>query len=54
VKTLLLTLAFLLALLVTDDIASCTTHTYILPNGRFMICTTCCYGGIGSCTTTCF
>jgi hypothetical protein len=33
--------------------AGCYTHTYIGPNGRFMTCTTCCWGGY-NCTTTCF
>jgi hypothetical protein len=32
--------------------AACTTHTIFLPDGRTVICTTCCYGG--GCTTTCF
>lgn len=31
--------------------ASCTTHTYML-DGRFVTCTTCCYGS--NCNTTCF
>lgn len=32
--------------------ASCYTHTYIGPNGRFVYCQTCCWGN--NCTTTCF
>lgn len=32
--------------------AACTTTTYILPNGQFLICQTCCYGG--NCQVTCF
>ncbi len=31
--------------------ASCTTHSYSM-NGRYVTCTTCCYGG--NCTTNCF
>lgn len=31
--------------------AACTTITYLGPDGRIMICTTCCYGG--HCTVTC-
>jgi hypothetical protein len=31
--------------------ANCTTHTYLI-DGRYMTCTTCCYGG--NCNTTCF
>ena len=32
--------------------ADCTTNTIFLPDGKIMICTTCCYGN--NCTTTCF
>jgi hypothetical protein len=32
--------------------ASCTTNTVTMPDGRMMICTTCCYGG--NCNTNCF
>jgi len=32
--------------------AACTTTTYFFPDGRTMICTTCCYGAM--CTTNCF
>jgi hypothetical protein len=31
--------------------ASCKTHTYTLEDGRYVWCTTCCYGG--HCTTSC-
>lgn len=31
--------------------ASCNTSTIIMPDGRMMICTTCCFSG--NCTTTC-
>lgn len=31
--------------------ASCTSHTYFM-NGKYVTCTTCCYGG--NCTTSCF
>ncbi len=32
--------------------ASCTTSTISTPDGKFMVCTTCCNGG--NCNTTCF
>ena len=31
--------------------AQCTTQTIIMPNGKMMVCTTCC--SFGNCTTTC-
>lgn len=31
--------------------ASCSTQTFLMPDGKMMICTTCCYGT--NCTTTC-
>ena len=31
--------------------AACTTTTYFGPDGRVMICTTCCFGN--NCTVTC-
>lgn len=31
--------------------AACSTHSYTY-NGRFVTCTTCCYGG--NCTTNCY
>ena len=31
--------------------ANCTTQTFIMPDGKMMICTTCC--NYGNCTTTC-
>ena len=34
-----------------DVQAACSTITYIGPDGRVMICTTCCYGN--NCTVTC-
>jgi hypothetical protein len=40
-----------LATLATMTWASCTTHSYTM-NGRFVTCTTCCYGG--NCSTNCF
>lgn len=36
---------------VAPAFASCTTHTYWY-GGRFVSCTTCCYGN--NCTTNCF
>jgi hypothetical protein len=30
--------------------AACTTHTYFV-NGKYITCTTCCYGN--NCNTTC-
>jgi len=32
--------------------AGCYTNNVITPDGRMMVCTTCCYEGSG-CTTTC-
>lgn len=32
--------------------AACTTTTYFGPDGRIVICTTCCYGT--NCTVSCF
>ena len=40
-----------IATLATMAWASCTTHSYTM-NGRFVTCTTCCYGS--NCTTNCF
>lgn len=40
-----------LASLATMTWAACTTHSYNM-NGRFVTCTTCCYGN--NCTTNCF
>jgi hypothetical protein len=31
--------------------AQCTTHT-VNSGGKFVVCTTCCYGG--NCNTTCY
>lgn len=31
--------------------ANCTTHSYYM-NGRYVVCTTCCYGG--NCNTSCY
>lgn len=44
-------LAAILALTATAAYATCVTNTTILPDGRMVICTTCCYGT--NCTTTC-
>ena len=41
-----------LALTATAAYATCTTQTYFI-NGRYTVCTVCCYAG-GNCTTTCF
>ena len=35
----------------TSVYAACTTHTYTV-NGKFVTCTTCCYGN--NCNTNCF
>lgn len=40
-----------LSLVATVVYANCTTHSYTI-NGKFVTCTTCCYGG--NCNTTCF
>lgn len=32
--------------------AACSTHTFS-QNGKYVVCTTCCYNG-GNCTTTCY
>jgi hypothetical protein len=42
----------LLAMTATVVYANCTTNTVFLPDGKMMICQTCCYSG--NCTTTCF
>ena len=44
--------ALMAGLFATAAYASCTTQTIIMPNGKMMVCTTCCYGS-GNCTTTC-
>lgn len=31
---------------------ACTTQTITMPDGRMMVCTTCCFGG--NCSTNCF
>jgi len=31
--------------------AACVTNTYFI-NGKYIVCTTCCYGG-NNCNTTC-
>lgn len=53
-KRLIGAVAILLAVLLwhTEAAASCTTSTIFLPDGRMVICTTCCYGA--NCTTNCF
>lgn len=49
-KILLLALVLLLTL-ASLAWAACTTTTYFLPDGKIMICTTCCFGP--SCTVNC-
>lgn len=39
------------ALSTTVVYAACSTHTYYA-NGRYVTCTTCCYGN--NCNTTCY
>ena len=43
--------AVIAATITTAAYAACSTHTYFI-NGKYVTCTTCCYGG--NCTTTCF
>lgn len=50
-KILLLTLVLLLTL-ASVVWAACTTTTYFLPDGRMMVCMTCC--SYGNCSVTCF
>lgn len=33
--------------------ANCTTHTYFM-NGKYVVCTTCCYNNGVNCTTSCY
>jgi len=49
-KTLLFVLVFGIALVAPAE-ASCRVQTITLPDGRSMICTTCCYGSY--CDTWC-
>ncbi len=46
------TLGWLLVWCAEPALASCTTQTIFLPDGRTMVCSTCCYNG--NCNTTCF
>ncbi len=41
----------LLSVVATVAYANCTTHSYFI-NGKYVTCTTCCYGG--NCNTNCF
>ena len=50
-KAIATLLAFFTATFASVAYAQCTTQTYIMPSGKMMICTTCCY--YGNCTTTC-
>jgi len=47
-KKLLIGLALLTAPMIAT--AQCSTHTYYV-DGRYVMCTTCCYNG--NCNTTC-
>lgn len=51
-KRLLLILAFVSVLILPGIAMACTTTTIMGPDGRMVICLTCCYGG--NCTVTCF
>ena len=46
-----LIVGMLFSLVATAVWAACTTHTYYM-NGRYVTCTTCCYGS--NCNTNCF
>lgn len=48
-----LVLAWMLLGMAAAVWAACTSVTYFLPDGRIMICTTCCYGYPGSCSVYC-
>ena len=51
-KRLIAAIVLLLAVTVQQAEAACSTHTITLPDGRMLMCTTCCFGN--SCNTTCF
>ena len=38
--------------LATNVYAACTTTTLLTPDGKYMVCTTCCDGN-GNCQVTC-
>lgn len=40
------------AAIATAAYAGCYTNNVVTPDGRLIVCTTCCYDGSG-CTTTC-
>lgn len=48
-KTLI---ALTIAAIATAAYAGCYTNNVVTPDGRLIVCTTCCYDGSG-CTTTC-
>lgn len=46
------TIAFIIAATIaTVAYANCTTTSVITPDGRVVVCNSCCYGG--QCTVTC-
>lgn len=45
-----LIVAIALALTASAAWAACSTHSYFI-NGKYVVCTTCCY--YGQCNTTC-
>jgi hypothetical protein len=47
-----LVLTWMLLGVASDVWAACTTTTIFMPDGRMLICTSCCYGS--NCTVTCF
>lgn len=51
ITTLMVVVFWGLLTLAEPALASCTTQTVMLPDGRVMFCTTCCFSG--NCTTTC-
>ena len=47
-----LVIALWLSTVATLSYAACTTQTISTPDGKYMVCTTCCNGP--NCNTTCF
>jgi len=55
-KCLVFAILLTVLALVGEALAGCVTSTYFGPEGKMVVCTTCCIGGgtSASCTTTCF
>ena len=51
-KRILVAVGMMILLAITAQASACTTTTYFGPDGRVVICTTCCYGN--NCQVTCF